>query len=91
VLGLLGGTILTPITAFAIGAHGSPDVGGVPDLSSRMALTGWSLTSGDLRVTHLPATQMMQAVSVAALHAAHALPDRAQRPVVTGVAVLWGL
>lgn len=91
VLGLLGGTLLTLITAFAIGARGSPYVGGVPEMSARMALTGWSLSSGDLRVAHFLATHMMQAVPFAALLAAYALPDRAQRPVVFGVAALWAL
>lgn len=91
VLGLLGGTVLTLVTAFAIGARGSPYVGGVPDLSARMAPTGWSLSSGDLRVAHFLATHMMQAVPVAALLAAYALPDRAQRPLVIGVAALWAL
>lgn len=91
VLGLLGGTILTLITAFAIGARGSPYVGGVPDLSARMALTGWSLSSGDLRVAHFLATHMIQVVPVAALVAAYVLPDRAQRPLVIGVAGLWAL
>jgi len=91
VLAFLGGTILTLITAFAIGAHGSPYVGGIPDLSARMSLTGWSLASGDLRVAHFLATHMMQAVPVAALFAAYALPDRAKWHLVLLVAVLWAL
>jgi hypothetical protein len=91
VLGLLGGTILTLITAFAIGANCSPYFGGVPELSARMALTGWSLSSGDLRVAHFLATHMMQAVPFAALLAAYVQPDRAKLPLVIGVAVLWAL
>lgn len=91
VLGLLGGTILTLITAFAIGAYGSPYVGGVPDLSSRMPLTGWSLTGGDLRVGHFLATHMMQGVPFAALIAAYALPGRVRLPLVIGMATLWTL
>ncbi len=89
VLGLLGGTLLTLITAFAIGAHGSPYLGGIPDLSARMILTGWSLSGGDLRVAHFLATHMMQAVPIAAVLAAHALPGRVQLPLVIGFATLW--
>lgn len=91
VLGLAGGTILTLITAFTIGAHGSPYMGGVPDLTARMALTGWSLTGGDLRVAHFLATHMMQAVPFAAILAAAVLPVRVQRPVVIAVALLWAV
>ncbi|MFN4156770.1 MAG: hypothetical protein ACK4HF_19205, partial [Paracoccaceae bacterium] len=65
-LGLIGGTVLTLVTAFAIGARGSPYVGGVPLLPSRMMFTGWSLTGGDLRVAHFLATHMMQAVPIVA-------------------------
>lgn len=89
ILGLLGGTLLTLITAFAIGAQGSPYVGGVPALASRMMLTGWSLSGGDLRVAHFLATHMIQAVPVAAILAAYALPDRVTLPVVLGIAALW--
>lgn len=91
VLGFLGGTLLTLITAFAIGANGSPYVGGVPDPGARMALTGWSLSGGDLRVAHFLATHMMQAVPFTALLAAWALPNCATRPVAFGVAALWAL
>lgn len=66
-LGLIGGTVLTLVTAFAIGGRGSPYVGGVPLLTSRMMFTGWSLTGGDLRVAHFLATHMMQAVPIVAL------------------------
>ncbi len=89
VLGLTGGTVLTLVTAFAIGARGGPHVGEVPDLASRMAFTGWSLTGGDLRVAHFLATHMMQAVPVAAILLARARPGPAARYVLTGVAVLW--
>lgn len=66
-LGLIGGTVLTLVTAFAIGGRGSPYVGGVPLLTSRMMFTSWSLTGGDLRVAHFLATHMMQAVPIVAL------------------------
>jgi len=65
-LGLSGGTVLTLVTAFVIGGMGSPYVGDEPLLTSRAMLTGWSLTSGDLRVSHFLATHMMQAVPIAA-------------------------
>jgi len=91
VVGLLGGTILTLITAFAIGGHGSPYVGAVPDLASRMPLTGWSLVGGDLRVAHFLATHMMQAVPVAALVMCRILPGRMALPAVVGGAGIWSV
>lgn len=89
ILGLLGGTLLTLVKAFTIGAQGSPYVGGVPALASRMVLTGWSLAGGDLRVAHFLATHMMQAVPLVAILATYALPDRVKLPVVFGIAALW--
>jgi len=91
IFGFMGWTILTLITAFAIGAFNSPSVGGVPDLCARMDLTGWSLSDGNLRVAHFLATHMMQAVQFATLLAASALQDRAKLHRVISVTVLWAL
>lgn len=65
--GLIGGTVLTLVTAFTIGGRLSPYVGSIPGPDARMMLTGWSLTGGDLRVSHFLATHMIQAVPVFAL------------------------
>lgn len=89
-LGLIGGTILTLVTAFAIDGSGSPYVDSVPPPTSRMMFTGWSLTGGDLRVSHFLATHMMQAVPFAAVLAGCARIGRYARFVVFGFAALWG-
>lgn len=88
-LGLIGGTVLTLVTAFAIGGRGSPYVGGVPLLTSRMMFTGWSLTGGDLRVAHFLATHMMQAVPIAAALVIRARLRFFAQSFVFGFAGLW--
>lgn len=88
-LGLIGGTILTLVTAFAIGGRGSPYVGNVPLLTSRMMFTGWSLSGGDLRVSHFLATHMMQAVPIAAVLAIKVRIGFLARYSVLGFAALW--
>lgn len=88
-LGLVGGTILTLVTAFAIGGSGSPYVGDVPLLTSRVVFFGWSLTGGDLRVSHFLATHMMQAVPIAAVLAIWARIGFLAHYVVPGFAALW--
>jgi hypothetical protein len=89
ILGLIGGTILTLVTAFTIGAKGSPYVGEVPLPTSRMMFTGWSLIAGDLRVSHFLATHMMQAVPLAAVMAVSARIGPRDRDVVLGFAAFW--
>jgi len=88
-LGLIGGTILTLVTAFAIGAMGSPYVGGVPLPKSRMTFSGWSLIGGDLRVPHFLSTHMMQAVPIAALLASNLQGRLLANPLVYGFAAFW--
>lgn len=65
--GLIGGAILTLVTAFRIGGALDHHVGIEAANAARVPLTGWSLTVGDRRVPHFLATHMMQAVPVAAL------------------------
>ncbi len=94
ILGLTGGTVLTLVTAFTIGAWGGPYVGDIPVPADRMMFTGWSMGSGDLRVAHFLATHMMQAVPVAAilgaiLVAKSRIGARAAY-VVYGFAAFWG-
>lgn len=89
VLGLVGGTVLTLVTAFTIGARLSPHVGVEPAGAARMPLTGWSLAVGDLRVAHFLATHMMQALPVAGLLAVRFLPGPAATLAVAGTAILW--
>lgn len=89
VLGLTGGTILTLITAFAIGANGGPHIGGTPDPVARMPLTGWSQTSGDLRVAHFLATHMVQALPILALGTAGIVASGHAIGIVRGLASVW--
>jgi hypothetical protein len=88
-LGLTGGTILTLVTALAIGGKGSPYVEDMPLLTSRMMFTGWSLTGGDLRVAHFLATHMMQAVPIAALIIVRSRTGVFAPYVVALFAALW--
>lgn len=88
-LGLGGGTVLTLVTAFTIGARLSPHVGVEPPGAARMPLTGWSLAVGDLRVSHFLATHMMQALPVAGLLAVRLLPGSAATVAVAGAAIVW--
>lgn len=91
VLGFIGGTVLTLITAFTIGGRMSPYVGGVPAFDARMLLTGWSLTSGDLRVSHFLATHMIQVVPLVGLIVDRMLPGRMAVAAVVGIAALWSV
>lgn len=89
-LGLIGGTLLTLCTAFTIGAHMTPYVGGVPAGSEdRMALTGWSLAAGDLRVAHFLATHMIQVLPLVGLAVAQVTPGRIGIIIVVGTALVW--
>jgi hypothetical protein len=73
-IGLIGGTILTLITAFRLGGNMSHHIGVEPAAAMRMPLTGWSLQVGDLRPSHFFATHMMQAVPVFGVIATRILP-----------------
>lgn len=74
-LGLIGGTVLTLITAFRLGGNMSHHVGSEALGELRMPITGWSLTVGDLRPPHFFATHMMQAIPLLGLLAARLLPS----------------
>jgi hypothetical protein len=52
---------------------------------------GWSLTSGDLRVSHFLATHMMQAVPIAAALISWAGIGFFARRMVLGFAGLWAV
>ncbi|MCY1663972.1 hypothetical protein [Rhizobium sp. SL86] len=69
--GLILGSLLTLVTAFALGS-GQIDgpghwVGGVRTDVGGLPLFGWSRTGGDLRVPHFFATHIMQALPLAGL------------------------
>ena len=88
-LGLLGGTILTLVTAFRMGGALNHHAGVELPGGLRMPITGWSLSVGDRRVPHFLATHMMQVVPLAGF----AL-DRIVRPsvatiLVVGIALIW--
>ena len=90
-VGFVGGTILTLITAFTIGGRMTPYVGGSPDFSARMILTGWSQSSGDVRVSHFLATHMIQVVPIAALLIERQTTSRTAVMSVLTFAALWTL
>lgn len=66
-IGLIGGTVLTLIVAFRMGAALNHHVGVESAGAARVPIVGWSRTVGDLRVPHFFATHMMQAVPIAGL------------------------
>jgi hypothetical protein len=89
VLGLVGGAVLTLVTAFRIGATMSPHVGIEPPGARRLPLTGWSLVVGDRRAAHFFATHMMQALPLAGLLLDRLLPRIPALIVLLGVAAAW--
>ena len=88
-IGLIGGTILTLITAFRLGGNMSHHIGVEAAGALRMPITGWSLTVGDLRPAHFLATHMMQAVPVFGIVAARVLPSGVAVAAVLLAAVAW--
>ncbi len=90
-LGFVGGTILTLFTAFTIGGRMSPYVGGVPDFAARMVVTGWSQSSGDLRVSHFLATHMIQVVPLAGLLIGRLATGRLAIVCMVALSALWSL
>ncbi|WP_137132931.1 hypothetical protein [Rhizobium sp. FY34] len=84
--GLILGSLLTLVTAFALGG-GQIDgpghwVGGIKTDIGGLPLFGWSRTGGDLRVPHFFATHIMQALPLAGL-----MLDRfAPRWIIPGLA-----
>lgn len=69
--GLILGSVLTLLTAFALGSGqiGGPGhwVGGVRTDAGGLFLFGWSRSGGDLRVPHFFATHIMQALPIVGL------------------------
>lgn len=88
-LGLVGGTVLTLITALRLGANMSHAIGTEAPGAARMPLTGWSITVGDLRPAHFLATHMMQVVPLAGLVAAWLVPPLLGMLLVCSVAAVW--
>lgn len=68
--GLIGGTVLTLVTAFRLGGNMGPFVGAELAGAARMPITGWSLTVGDLRPAHFLSTHMIQVIPVYGILAA---------------------
>ena len=86
--GLILGSILTLITAFALGSGqiGGPGhwVGGVRTDVGGLPLFGWSRTGGDLRVPHFFATHIMQALPILGLCLDRFAPNQAKLGIVLG-------
>lgn len=66
-VGMIGGTVLTLVTAFRLGANMSHFVGTPPAMDRLVPLTGWSWHGADLRPAHFLATHMAQVIPVAAV------------------------
>lgn len=88
-IGLMGGTILTLITAFWMGGALSRHVGTEAAGAPRMPLTGWSLTVGDRRVPHFFGTHFMQASPLAGLMADASLPNSTALPVTLAICATY--
>ncbi|OYX15405.1 MAG: hypothetical protein B7Z15_00585 [Rhizobiales bacterium 32-66-8] len=88
-IGLIGGTLLTLITAFRLGGNGGHTIGLEAPGAARMPLTGWSLTVGDLRPPHFLATHMIQAIPLVGLVAARLLPEGMAIAAVLAVSAGW--
>ena len=88
-LGLGLGAVLTLVVAGSIGARLSPFVGAEAAAGPRMAVTGWALTGGDLRIAHFFATHMMQALPLAGLVLAWCAPPVVATAAVVGLAGAW--
>jgi hypothetical protein len=87
--GLIGGAVLTVVTASRMGAARSHFAQGQPASERLMPVTGWSLDGADLRPAHFLATHMMQGVPIAAVIAAATLPPTAALATSVLVALAW--
>lgn len=73
-VGLIGGTALTFVTAFRMGATMTRYNGEEKAGAARMAVTGWSLSVADRRIPHFLATHMMQVLPATGLIVDPVLP-----------------
>ncbi|AQR63091.1 hypothetical protein BZG35_16590 [Brevundimonas sp. LM2] len=89
VLGLVGGTVLTVVTAFRMGANMGHLVGRPISGVRPMPITGWSRSAGDLRPPHFLATHMIQVVPAWGLAASLILPSTAAIASVVLFSLLW--
>ncbi len=89
VTGLIGGAVLTVVTASQMGAVRSHFVNGKPVSDRKMPITGWSLDGADLRPSHFLATHMMQAVPIASVIAAATMPGFYALAVTALSAIAW--
>lgn len=87
--GLLGGAVLTLVTASRMGAAMSHFADGAPRSERRMWLTGWSLDGSDLRPAHFVATHMMQGLPIIAIAATAVLSDAVAVAFTVVSAGLW--
>ncbi|GJD96221.1 hypothetical protein [Methylobacterium iners] len=88
-VGMLGGALLTLVTAFRMGANMSHFIGAPPSWDSLVPLTGWSWRGADLRPAHFLATHMAQAIPLLSLAASPLVPPRAAIVAVVAFATSW--
>jgi hypothetical protein len=87
-IGLVGSTVLTLITAFYLGGNNGHFVGVPTADAAVIPLFGWSGQVGDLRPAHFMALHMMQAIPLLGLLLDRMAPLRAKAGVVAG-SVIW--
>ncbi|HEU0222358.1 MAG TPA: hypothetical protein VFR34_09165 [Paracoccaceae bacterium] len=88
VLGLIGGALLTLVTAGYLSQNGGHFVGTPAPGAPVLPLFGWSLSVGDLRPAHFLALHAMQALPLAGWLLDRHAAARAV-PAVTLAALLW--
>jgi hypothetical protein len=88
-LGLIGGTVLTLIVAFRMGAALSHHVGIEEANAARVPFFGWSRTVGDLRVPHFLATHMMQVLPIAGLAIERVASGSIALALIWIIAAVW--
>lgn len=87
-IGLVGSTVLTLITAFYLGGNNGHFVGVPTADAAVIPLFGWSGQVGDLRPAHFMALHMMQAIPLLGLILDRVAPLRAKAGLVAG-SVIW--
>ncbi|MEM8917228.1 MAG: hypothetical protein AAGE37_00095 [Pseudomonadota bacterium] len=89
--GLIGGTVLTLVTAFRLGGNMGPFVGTELLDAARMPITGWSLTVGDLRPAHFLSTHMIQVIPMFGIVAGRYLQVNWAVTAIVIFTLLWTL